>query len=122
MRQHTRIRSIFFLCVWSSLGVLCDSVVNPSSLAAAPPTANYIFPAGAQRGTTVPVRVGGLFLHDRCRFTLDGPGLTASPTLTRAKPLWFEGPVILQPDSQQQEDYPADMTGTVAIAKDAAVG
>src|SRR6476646_2042198 len=77
-----------------------------------PPVASYIYPAGGQRGATVPVRVGGLFLHEKCGFALDGKGLTASPQLVRAKPLWFEGPLLPLPESQQQEDYPADMTGT----------
>jgi hypothetical protein len=84
--------------------------------------ASYIFPAGGQRGTTVDVRVGGLFFHEKCRFALDGKGLKASSTLTPTKRIWFEGPVIPIPDSQRQEDYPADMSGKIVIAKDAASG
>jgi hypothetical protein len=84
--------------------------------------ASYVFPAGGQRGTTVKVRVGGLFLHERCGFALDGKGLTASPELVPTQRIWFEGPLLPIPESQQQEDYPADMLGTVAIAKDAALG
>lgn len=87
-----------------------------------PPTASYIFPAGGQRGTTVPVRVGGLFLHEKCGFSLHGKGLTASSELRRADRVWFEGPVLPLPESQQQEDYPADMLGRVTVAKDAAYG
>jgi hypothetical protein len=90
--------------------------------AANPPVAGYVFPAGGQRGTTVSVRVGGLFLHDRCGFDLSGPGAAASPRLTPARRLWFEGPLLPLPESQQQEDYPADMAGTVTIAKDAPTG
>ncbi|WP_439628495.1 hypothetical protein [Gemmata sp.] len=81
-----------------------------------------MFPAGGQRGTTVPVRIGGLFLHDRCAFDLAAPGVKASPELVRDKRLWFEGPVLPLPDSQRQEDYPADMRGSVALAADAKVG
>jgi len=95
-------------------------VVNP--VFANPPTASYIFPAGGQRGTTVPVRVGGLFLHDKCAFDIAAPGVKASPELVREKRLWFEGPVLPLPDSQRQEDYPSDMRGSVKIAKDAKVG
>ena len=40
----------------------------------------------------------------------------------RDKRLWFEGPILPLPESQQQEDYPADMRGTVTPAKDAALG
>src|SRR5579872_4048507 len=82
-----------FLCA------LC--VLGGESLFANPPTASYIFPAGGQRGTTVPVRVGGLFLHDQCDFDLSGRGITASPTLRPTKRLWFEGPVLPLPESQQ---------------------
>lgn len=89
---------------------------------AAPPVASYVFPAGGQRGASVPVRVGGLFLHETCGFALAGPGVTAPPTLTRTKRVWFEGPVIPLPDSQQAEDYPVDMAGTVTVAADAATG
>src|SRR5437667_12350700 len=105
------------LSLWSPLCVLCV-LCGETASRANPPVASYIFPAGGQRGTTVPVRVGGLFLHDKCGFALVGKGLTASKQLTRIKPLWFEGPLLPLPESQQQEDYPADMSGTVAIAKD----
>ncbi|WP_202920383.1 PPC domain-containing protein [Urbifossiella limnaea] len=96
--------------------------MNPAFLRASPPVASYVFPAGGQRGTTVAVRVGGLFLHDRCGFALSGPGVTAPPTLTRTPRIWFEGPVIPLPDSQQAEDYPADVAGRIKLAPDAAVG
>src|SRR5215212_3027128 len=112
---------LFSLCL-AALGVLCDSVVNPSSCSANPPVASYVFPAGGQRGTTVKVRVGGLFLHEKCGFSLSGGGAAPSPVLTRTNRLWFEGPVLPLPESQQQEDYPADMAGSVTVAKDAAVG
>ena len=89
---------------------------------AAPPVASYIFPAGGQRGTTVPVRVGGLFVHESCGFALDGSGVKASPELKPGKRIWFEGPIIPLPDSQQAEDYPVDMLGTVAVDAKAALG
>jgi hypothetical protein len=95
-------------------------VVSP--LRANPPVASYIFPAGGQRGATVDVRVGGLFLHDGCRFALEGKWLRASRTLAPTKRIWFEGPVIPIPDSQRAEDYPADMSGKVAIMRNADLG
>jgi hypothetical protein len=91
------------------------------SLHANPPVASYIFPAGGQRGTTVPVRVGGLFLHDECDFEVGG-GLKASRTLRPAPRLWFEGPLLPLPESQQQQDYPAEMAGTVILPRDAPLG
>ncbi|MCI0702407.1 MAG: hypothetical protein L0241_15095 [Planctomycetia bacterium] len=106
----------FLLCV---LCVLCG---ENSSASANPPTASYIFPAGAQRGTSVDVRVGGLFLHDKCDFHIVGSGITHSPHLTPAKRIWFEGPLLPIPESQQQEDYPADMQGKITVAKDAPPG
>jgi hypothetical protein len=108
------------LCV--SLCVLCAFVVNASSASANPPTVAYVFPAGAQRGTSVDVRVGGLFLHDRPAFEITGPGVTAPPFLAPMKRVWFEGPLLPLPESQQQEDYPADMQSKVTVAKDAPLG
>ncbi len=94
----------------------------PAVSTANPPTASYIFPAGAQRGTKVNVRVGGLFLYQKCGFEMLGPGVTAPTHLTSTKTTWFEGPILPLPDSQRQEDYPKDMTGTIAVAADALLG
>jgi len=113
------VRELFLLL--SSLCPLC-LCGESSSCFASPPAASYIFPAGGQRGTPVKVRVGGLFLHDRCEFDLSGPGVKAPRTLTPARRLWFEGPLLPIPESQAQEDYPADMRGTVVLAKDAPLG
>src|SRR6266404_2270611 len=95
---------------------LCASVVSPCL--ANPPSATYVFPAGAQRGTAVEVRVGGLFLYDKPAFEVTGSGVTATPHLAPAKRVWFEGPVLPLPESQQQEDYPADMHAKITLAKD----
>lgn len=94
----------------------------PVALRAEAPVASYLFPAGGQRGTTVAVKVGGLFLHDRCNFELLGPGVTAPAELQRTPTLWLEGPVLPLPDSQRQEDYPRDMAGSVRLAADAPLG
>ena len=98
------------------------TILLSASASAAPPVASFLYPAGGQRGTTVPVRVGALFAHDRCGFALDGTGVTATPELKRGKRIWFEGPLIPLPDSQQPEDYPADMLGGVTIDAKAALG
>ena len=89
---------------------------------AAPPVASFLYPAGGQRGTKVPIRLGGLYVHDSCGFALDGPGVTASPKLKKTDRIWFEGPIIPLPDSQQPEDYPVDMLGSVAIDGQAPLG
>jgi len=92
------------------------------ALRADPPHASYIFPAGGQRGTTVNVRVGGHFLHERAVFEMLGSGITAPAELIRGETIWFEGPLIRQPASQASEDYPQDYAGQIAIAADAANG
>jgi len=96
--------------------------IGTGAALADPPVASYIFPAGGQRGQSIAVRVGGLNLHKSCAFEMLGPGVEVSTTLERTKTLWFEGPLLPLPDSQQQEDYPKDMAGKVSIATDSALG
>jgi hypothetical protein len=86
------------------------------------PVASYIFPAGGQRGKTVDIRVGGLFLHTSCAFEMLGPGVQASKQLRRTSTLWLEGPLLPLPDSQQAEDYPKDMAGQIVLQPDAPLG
>ncbi len=109
----------FGIGILLSVFAVC-SVVSPTR--ADPPVASYIFPAGGQRGQTVPVRVGGLNLHKSCAFEMNGSGVDADKLLQRTRTVWFEGPVLPMPESQQQEDYPKDMAGRVRIAADAAPG
>jgi hypothetical protein len=84
--------------------------------------ASYVFPAGGQRGTTVRVCVGGLFLHETCSWELSGSGLTVGRALKRVPNRWFEGPLLPLAPSQQAEDYPRELAGEVKIAGDAPVG
>jgi hypothetical protein len=42
--------------------------------------------------------------------------------VTGGETIWFEGPIIPLPASQQKEDYPKDYGGAMAIAADAAPG
>lgn len=105
---------VFSLC----LGVFIDGQLCFAN----PPKASYIFPAGGQRGTTVQVRIGGLYLYKSCTFELLGAGVQASRLLQSAPTLWFEGPLLPLPASQQAEDYPRDMKGQVRIAADAPLG
>lgn len=86
------------------------------------PYVTYIFPAGAQRGTTVDVRIGGHFLHEAAAFRIDGAGVQAPARITRGSTIWFEGPVIPQPPSQRSEDYPVDYNGSFKVAADATLG
>ena len=71
------------------------------SLKANPPDIEYIYPAGAQRGTTVSVRVGGYYFHGQANFEMLGKGVKFKPIVKRTNTIWFEGPLIYQPLSQQ---------------------
>ncbi len=86
------------------------------------PSSAYVFPPGGQRGMTVPVRIGGHFLHDKADFLIVGPGVEGRSPIERTQTTWFEGPIILQPASQQKEDYPKDYAGEIKIAADAPLG
>ncbi len=106
-----------------SRSVLFALVVLTAGLAFAdPPGASYIFPAGGQRGTEVAVRIGGFNLHETAKLLFDAGGVTANPLAKRTETLWFEGPLIRQPDSQRKEDYPKDYANVIRIEKDAALG
>src|SRR4051794_30413081 len=86
------------------------------------PVASSIFPAGGRRGTTVPVRVGGLNLHHHPSFEMIGPGVSTDAPLRETETVWFEGPVIPLPDSQAAEDYPKDYAARIQISADAPLG
>jgi hypothetical protein len=103
------------------LTTLCAPVAG-SSLLAEEPYVSYIFPAGGQQGTQVDFKVGGHYLHGEASFEMLGPGVEASPKVREVETLFFEGPLIPMPASQQKEDYPRDHAGQVTIAEDAAVG
>lgn len=100
---------------------LC-AVSAVSSLVAEEPYVSYIFPAGGQQGTTVNFKVGGHYLHGEASFEMAGPGVEAGATVREADTVWFEGPLIPMPASQQKEDYPRDHAGHVTLAKDALPG
>ncbi len=93
-----------------------------STVQAEPPDIEYIYPAGAQRGTTVKVRVGGYYFHGQAHFQMLGQGVKVTPLIKRTKTLWFEGPLIYQPLSQRGENYPKDHLSQVTISKDADPG
>lgn len=103
------------------LAVLAGLLFAEAALAESP-TANYIFPAGGQRGTVVAARVGGCNLHRSPRLIWTGHGVAAPNELKPTETIWFEGPVIPQPASQQKEDYPRDFACPLTIAGDAALG
>ena len=85
----------------------------PAFARANPPVASYIFPAGGQRGTTVEVRVGGSISHDAAASRCSAPASRRASRSNAPKTIWFEGPLLPLPDSQQEEDYRKDMAGKV---------
>ncbi|MCA9041093.1 MAG: PPC domain-containing protein [Planctomycetaceae bacterium] len=93
-----------------------------SSLRAEPPSASYIFPAGGQRGTKVDFKVGGHYLYDQANFEMQGAGISAPDRVQQTETLFFQGPFVPKPLSQQAEDYPRDYAGAVTIEADAAPG
>ena len=95
----------------------------PATAVGDEPTASYIFPAGGQRGTTVQFHVGGHYLHDQAAFHMDGvTGATVDRLQRQQRTVWFEGPLVPLPESQQKEDYPVDHRGSIEIAADAYPG
>ena len=106
-----RLRSLFVL-------IFCVGLTARGEL----PNVSYIFPAGGQRGTTVNFKVGGHYLHATARFQMLGVGVTAGDTVRETDTIWFEGPVIPQPASQQSENYPRDHAGQVKIAVATTIG
>ncbi len=100
---------------WQSLVML----LGMASVAQAEvPGLEYVFPAGGPRGTTVDVRIGGYYVHDKIALEIEGLGITGPAEMTRIPTVWFEGPVIPQPASQQKEDYPVDSAARLSIEKD----
>ena len=104
----------------------CLAAITTLALAilaqAEPPDIEYIYPAGGQRGTTVPVRIGGYYFHGHANFEMLGAGVKFQPIVKRTKTVWFEGPLIYQPLSQQSEDYPKDHLNEITIANNAVPG
>jgi hypothetical protein len=105
------------------LGLAWSLAMSLATLAGAdPPALAYLFPAGARRGSQVVVRVGGLNLYDRPGFEALAEGVRVPAELKRMPTIWFEGPLIKQPASQQKEDYPQDYHAEFQIAPDALLG
>lgn len=106
----------------SSPLLLAVVLAAASTATAVEPFASYIFPAGGQRGTLVPARVGGCYFHGEAGFELLGPGVTGPVRIRETNTIWFEGPLIVQPASQRSEDYPRDHAAPIRIEPQAEPG
>ena len=80
------------------------------------------FRRGGQRGTIISARFRGCNLYRAPRLIWTGAGIAAPSELQPTDTVWFEGPVIPQPASQQREDYPRDFSAVLPIAADAPLG
>ncbi len=86
------------------------------------PAASYIFPAGAQRGQTVDVRVGGLCLLKNPWFAMLGDGVEVPERLRTEDTVWFDGPMLTGQPSLEPDKYPKDHKATFTVAEDAPLG
>lgn len=102
--------------------LLLTVALLPLTTAADEPAVSFIFPGGGQRGASVDFRVGGMYLHEGAALEMIGPKVTASSRIVPTETIWFEGPLLPLPASQQKEDYPKDYAGRVDIATDAPLG
>lgn len=100
-------------CFVSLLGALLVSLATCSL--ADEPAILYLFPAGGQRGATLTARVGGLCLGEGAPCEIVGPGVAIDGPLTLSETVWFEGPLLTQPASQQAENYPKDYLARFSI-------
>jgi hypothetical protein len=89
---------------------------------AEPPGVAYVFPAGAQRGKALEARVGGFYFHGNARFEFANGLIHAQPRLAEMQTLFFNGPLILKPASQNREDYPKDYAAQISVPADAPLG
>ena len=85
------------------------------------PASTHIFPAGGQRGTTVPVRVGGECISPYTRFILLGSGVAAEPELIEKVQGRYE-PSPRRKPNETPIYYPREWKSSIAIAQDAPLG
>ena len=108
--------------VFELISALLLALAGTSPLGAVHPSASYIFPAGAQRGTTVEFCVGGLYLHKGCHFEMLGPGIDASKRVKATTTVRFAKQVVPQRYFPQENSFPNDYSGTVHVDDDAPLG
>ncbi|MCH2203526.1 MAG: PPC domain-containing protein [Fuerstiella sp.] len=113
---HDRVRLLRFI------SAVLLTFAGTSCLYAIEPTASYIFPAGAQRGTIVQVRVGGLYLHDGCQFQMGGPGVVASDRIVATDTVRFARQFAEQKYFPQENSYPRDYDGSIKVDADSPLG
>jgi len=74
------LRRKYFRCVLVWIGVVLAATSDSNSFAQTTPRIEYLFPAGARRGTEVEVQLGGEFMPDACRLAIAGDGIALQPS------------------------------------------
>jgi hypothetical protein len=110
-------RTILLLAVLSTAGT-----ARGQPIASKEPSGTHIFPAGGQRGTVVPVRVGGECLPPGGRFHLRGDGVTAPDVLGPRVQARFEPNAPRLPLDANFVNYPKEWASEITIAPDAPLG
>lgn len=97
----------------STLFAFASLSAQPANAPRQPPHLAFVYPAGAARGTTVTLTVGGEHLVDATLVHLNGPGLTARLT-GYERPLTQREAVDLREQAEQlrnkRRDHPTDFT------------
>ena len=86
------------------------------------PLSSYIFPAGARRGTTVAVRVGGEQVAPYSRLRMGGPGVLLAEELFERPPSRYVEPEPYHAPTMLAAAYPREWSARVTLAPDASVG
>src|ERR1700722_2720077 len=84
MAARMRRIALFRICLFVTL-LPCHLVTLSSSATAAPPTLTYLYPAGAQRGTTVEITAAGTFERWPVQVWVTGKGVEVKPAKDKGK-------------------------------------
>ncbi|MBB75825.1 MAG: hypothetical protein CMJ75_15065 [Planctomycetaceae bacterium] len=107
----------------TALGTLaCLTLFAVGPAAAVHPSTSYIFPAGGQRGTTVQVRIGGLYLHQGASLELVGDGVAGPERILPTETRVFPQVVVPQTYFSEEHLFPRDYAASLRITADAALG
>ena len=101
---------------------LLGSSLASDSATAIEPSLSYLFPPGGRRGTTVDLRVSGLYLHEGCAFETLGPGIEASDRLGAVESIRFDQQAPPRTYFSQEKQFPRDFAATVRIAPETPLG
>ena len=112
-------RYIIPLALFVTLSVVVSVEAQP--VPSREPSSTHIFPAGGQRGTVVPVRLGGECLPPNTKFRLWGDGLIA-PAVLGAKVQGRYEPSPRRKPTLIPISYPKEWESTIAIAANAPLG